>query len=155
MIVFRSGTPRSPAGWSPGLGLIAAPRSASDPPMRHSCAMATLRLSVEWPSPGVVVVAMHGEIDLACVPRLTELIRQRMTAASLRAVVLDLSGVTYSSSSGLELLIHAQRRAEHRGIDLYVVPGTGPVRRLLGLTGMLGHFTCRDTAAEAVAEARR
>ncbi|GAA2792928.1 STAS domain-containing protein [Saccharopolyspora taberi] len=154
MIVFRSGAPRREvAPWVPG-GLIAAPRAAGDPPLQHSCGTPALRLSVEWPAPGVVVVGVRGEIDLACVPRLTELVRQRLTAASLRAVVIDVSGVTYSSSAGLELLIHAHRRAEHRGIDLYVVPGDGPVRRLLELTGLRDHFTCRDTTAEALADAR-
>ena len=153
MIVFRSGTPRASARHIPG-GII-APRPAGDPPLRHHVGTPMLRLSVEWPVPGVVVVVIQGEIDLAGVPRLTEMIRQRLTAASLRSVVIDLTGVTYSSSAGLELLVHAHRRAEHRGIDLYVVPGPGPVRRLLEMTGLSAHFTCRDTAAEAVAEARR
>lgn len=114
----------------------------------------TLQLSVERPETGIVVVRMSGEIDLSSVDRLTELIRQRLTAAVLHALVLDLSRITFANSCGLELLLHAQRRAEHRHIDMYVVTGAGAVARLLALADMAGRFQLRETDAEAVAELR-
>ena len=75
--------------------------------------------------------------------------------ATVVAVVLDLSEVTFFGSAGLELLLHAQRRAEGRRTPLYVVFGTGAVRRLILLTGLADRFTSRDTATEAVAAIRR
>ena len=114
----------------------------------------TLQLSVERPETGIVVVRMFGEIDLSSVDRLTELIRQRLTAAVLHALVLDLSRITFANSCGLELLLHAQRRAEHRHIDMYVVTGGGAITRLLALADMTGRFQLRDSDAEAVAELR-
>lgn len=113
-----------------------------------------LQLSVQRPAPGVAVVRMQGEIDLASIHRLTELVRQRMTAAVLHALVLDLSEVSFVSSHGIELLLHAQRRADQRGIDLYVIPEARCVRRLLDLTGLTDRFAHSSTVAEAVAAAR-
>ncbi|WP_243787755.1 STAS domain-containing protein [Saccharopolyspora gloriosae] len=131
---------------------ITPPRDAGEPiTPAHT---RSLRLSVQRPDPGVVVVGVGGEIDLSSVSRLAELVRQRLTAATLRAVVLDLSEVTFFGSAGLELLLHAQRRAEARRTPLYVVLGTGAVHRLVRLTGLTDRFTTRDTATEAVAAIR-
>lgn len=133
---------------------IVAPRQPDDPATGLPLDTSGLSLSVERPEPGVVVVHMVGEIDLACVPRLTELIRQRLTAAVLRGLVLDLTEVTFCSSAGLELMLHAQTRSEYRGIAMWTVCGQGAVRRLLDLTGVESRFDHRDTVAEAVAELR-
>lgn len=151
MIVSRSGMP--PAAWTSGGDAIVAPRSGDEPSIVHGTCTSALRLAVEWPTAGVVVVRIGGEIDLATVPRLTELIRQRLTAAALHTVVLDLSEVSFASSAAIELLLHTQRRAEHRGIQLLVVPGDGAMLRLLTITGLRERFVCRESAAEAVTEA--
>ncbi len=138
-----------------GRGAIVAPREASEPITDTPAHTRSLRLSVLRPTPGVVVVRMSGEIDLATVPRLTELIRQRLTAAVLRAIVLDLSEVTFFSTAGLEMLLHAQRRTECKQIPMFVVFGTGPVARMMRLTGLTDRFVARETTAQAVTELRR
>ncbi|QGK69921.1 anti-sigma factor antagonist [Allosaccharopolyspora coralli] len=133
-----------------GDGAVIAPRhGVASPATRRQQHLLTL--SIDRPARGVVVVTIHGEIDLASVPRLTELIRQRMTAANLRAVVLDLSAVQFVNSFGIELLVHAQSRAEQRGIDLRLVLGDGPMRRLLALTRLTDRFTHHGTVDEALA----
>lgn len=111
-----------------------------------------LRLSVQRPARGVSVVRVLGEIDLASLPRLDDLISQRLTAAALHTVVLDLSEVTFVGCAGLELLLAAQRRAELRGISLCLVTGSRCVDRLLDLTGLADRFTLRESVAEAIAE---
>ena len=135
-------------------GIVAPRAGIHEQSWRTTPVSQALRLSVERPASGVVVVVMDGEIDLASMPRLTELVQQRLTAASLRALVLDLSAVSFVSSCGLELLLRTQRRAEQRGIALYVVAGSRPVWRLLQLTGQAERFTRRGSVAEAVAEAQ-
>lgn len=110
-----------------------------------------LRLSVQRPEAGTVVVEMSGEIDLSTSPRITELIRQRLTAAALHTLVVDLSRVEFFDSVGAELLLQAQRRAEHRDITMYVVPGTGCVSRMLELTGIGDCLRRFDTVGEALA----
>lgn len=136
-------------------GAIVAPREASEPITGTPAHTRALRLSVLRPDPGVVVVRMSGEIDLAAVPRLTELIRQRLTAAVLRAIVLDLSEVTFFNTAGLDMLLHAQRRTECKQISMFVVLGTGPVARMMRLTGLTDRFASRETTAQAVTELRR
>ena len=81
------------------------------------------------------VVRLEGELDLA-------------TAASLRdaideldgRVVVDLSGVTFTDSTGLAALISARGRALQDGGSLRVQRATGQTRALLERTGMLAIF---------------
>ena len=113
-----------------------------------------LRITIERPRIGLPLVRMTGEIDLSARERLDELIRQRMTAASLRALVIDLTGITFCSSCGVEMLLHAQCRADQRHVDLHVVP-SAPVRRMLELTGSLPLFELHTTTAHALATAHR
>ncbi|MFC7340358.1 STAS domain-containing protein [Saccharopolyspora griseoalba] len=126
------------------------PRGPSEPMLGHVHNEATLRLAVQWPTPGVVAVRIGGEVDLASLPRLTEMIRQRLRAASLDAVVLDFSEVTYASSAALELLMTARRRCKQRGIELVVVPGGRPVGHLLELAGLTELFTLRPDLPAAL-----
>lgn len=111
-----------------------------------------LRMTVQRPVSGVVVVRMIGEVDLLSAPRINELIRQRLTAASLRVLILDLSDVTFIGSCGIELLLHAQRRAEHRDIGLVLVNVSTRVQRLLELTGMTEQFRRHDTVTAALGD---
>lgn len=113
-----------------------------------------LRMTVRRPETGVVVVSMIGEVDMLSAPRITELIGQRLTAAALRGVVLDLSTVTFMSSFGVELLLRAQHRAQQRDIDLLVVATSPSVHRLLTLTGMTDQFRLRNTVSDALGEIR-
>lgn len=122
--------------------------------MGHGTAVGhTVHVSVRRPEPGSVVVHIRGEVDMASIPRLGELIRQRLRAAYLRAVVLDLSEVDFLSTGGLEMLLHAQRRAENRGVALYIVPDERCVHRLVQLTGTEDRFCLRSSVAEAIAAA--
>lgn len=114
----------------------------------------TVHVSVRRPEPGSVVVHLRGEVDMASVPRLGELIEQRLTAAYLRSVVLDLSEVDFLSTGGLEMLLRAQRRAENRGVTLYIVPDERCVSRLVQLTGTEDRFHLCSSVSEAVAAAR-
>ncbi|GAA2352349.1 hypothetical protein GCM10009854_32900 [Saccharopolyspora halophila] len=133
---------------------LVQPRPPADAVLGHAHHEATSRLSVEWPAPGVVVVRIGGEIDLASLPRVTEMIRQRLRAASLQTVVLDFSTVTFASSAAMELLITAQRRCRQRDCTLLVVPGNGPVAKLLEITGLSTMVSLREDVTAAVAEAR-
>lgn len=116
----------------------------------------SLHIIIERPDTGLSLVRLRGEIDLSSTERLSELIRQRMTAAALHALVLDLTGVTFCSSCGIELLVQAQCRAENRGIALHVVPGTGGVvARMLELTDVSERFWLYSSPSRALAAARR
>lgn len=92
-----------------------------------------------------VVVAPHGELDLATVGRLRdELARQ----ASATLLVLDLRGLSFMDSSGLTLVVEQQRRAEAEGGDFRVVPGSGSVGRIFEVTGVARHLRWTEVSSE-------
>lgn len=131
-------------------GTTAQPR----PSRRRAVRSPLLRITIERPHIGLPVVRMSGEIDLSSRERIEELIRQRLTAASLQAIVLDLTAVTFCSSCGVEMLLQAQCRADQRQVPLHVVPSP-PVRRLLELTDSAALVQLHATTAQALAAADR
>lgn len=79
------------------------------------------------------MLALAGELDLlAAVPVAEELLR--LEAAGPDPITLDLSGLTFVDSSGVELLLEAGRRAAATGRDLRVRRGPQPVHRVFELT---------------------
>jgi anti-sigma B factor antagonist len=80
---------------------------------------------------GVVVVRIDGELDLLTVPEL-QMGLYPAIAGSAGAVVIDLAGVQFLSSTGLRLLlsIHADLTAENRPLRLATGGGRSVVRPL-------------------------
>jgi anti-anti-sigma factor len=81
----------------------------------------------------VVVARIDGEIDSSNASELQDALAARLPS-SARALALDLSGVTYLDSSGVELVFALSRSlaARRQSIRL-IVPETAPVRRVLEL----------------------
>ncbi len=97
---------------------------------------------------GVVVVSVAGELDMATVPVLEEYVRLRAGDAS-RVLVLDLSGVTFLGSTGINLLIALQADCAAAGAELRLVATTKAVLQPLALTDLTGHFTIVAAVGEA------
>jgi len=55
-------------------------------------------------------------------------------------VILDLRGLGFIDSTGLSLLINADRRARRAGRRVTIVSGTGAPRRILETTGLKGRL---------------
>ncbi len=81
-----------------------------------------------------VRLAVAGELDMATVPALEAMLVQAQAEASL--VVLDLRELKFIDSSGLQLVLAADRRARVAGRRLVVVRGRGQIERLFGLLGI-------------------
>jgi anti-anti-sigma factor len=79
------------------------------------------------------VVAPVGEIDLASAP-----VVQRAAfgtlALPIRQITIDLAGVGFLDSSGLNMLLRVQRRASELGIGFAVVSAAPAVQRVLRVT---------------------
>ncbi len=82
-------------------------------------------------------VALSGEIDEDTSGALLLRLPQ-IAAGSTGDVVLDMDMVSFIDSSGLRALLDLRRRMTSEGRRLLVRNASGPVRRLLELSGMDG-----------------
>jgi anti-sigma B factor antagonist len=103
---------------------------------------------------GYELLAVKGEIDIATSPRLIAALNEAVTDTA-GSVVVDLSAVEFMDSTGLALLIRAQRRMSRRGRGFAVVCPDGPVRRIFELTDMVETLRVnptRETARSAASD---
>jgi anti-sigma B factor antagonist len=88
---------------------------------------------VDTPYPDQVCVRLKGELDIAAVPvardRIAELKGQG------RDLLLDLRGLSFMDSSGLNLLLWLAVESARDGWDLSLIPGSSVVQRIFQLTG--------------------
>jgi anti-sigma B factor antagonist len=94
------------------------------------------------------VVTVTGELDLATSPELEAELERTTTGPDL--VILDLRGVSFMDSTGLSLLVKAQRRAQDAQQQLAVVKGGAQVQRLLKLTGVADRLTLVDAPEQVL-----
>ena len=85
-----------------------------------------------------VVLNLGGELDLATVPVLQEQLDHAMRGKA--AVVIDLSRLRFIDSSGLDLLVRAERHLRDSGMQLVLVRGPRAVHRVFALTRLDSHF---------------
>ncbi|NUT50149.1 MAG: STAS domain-containing protein [Saccharothrix sp.] len=97
---------------------------------------------------GVVVVSVVGELDMETAPAVEEYVRRRLGGVG-RALVLDLAGVTFLGSTGINLLIAISAACEAAGTALRLVATTRVVLHPLELTDLLDHFTIVAAVNEA------
>ena len=90
-----------------------------------------------------VVLTLAGELDLATVPVLQERLDHAMRAKA--AVVIDLSRLRFIDSSGLDLLVRAERQLRDSGVQLVLVRGPRAVHRVFELTSLDSHFEFCDS----------
>ncbi|MFD5814069.1 STAS domain-containing protein [Streptomyces sp. f51] len=64
-------------------------------------------------------------------------------------VILNLTGVTFCDSSGLNTLIRLRRRAQHSGGELILAAPTQQMMRLLTITGAHSVFPIHGSLTEA------
>jgi len=96
------------------------------------------------PADGTTVVALEGDLDLSSAPEAGEALSAAQAAGG--PVVLDLRALRFIDSSGVHLVLDANRRAARTGGEatLRVVPGDGEVRRVFELSGVGGLLTLVD-----------
>jgi anti-sigma B factor antagonist len=98
--------------------------------------IAPLRWEAWSPSPGLVVLALHGELDLATVPDL-ELAFMDVEARDDRVLVVDLRPLEFLDLAGARCLVAADARATRSGRTLHVLAGPR-AERLFALAGLAG-----------------
>ena len=87
------------------------------------------------PPPGIVLVRMPTEVDLATAPALRDELLRALNRDGVHLVV-DALDVTFMDSSGVNALVRARERAAALDGSLHVVAGSPGVRRVLQITGL-------------------
>jgi anti-sigma B factor antagonist len=85
--------------------------------------------------PDGVRLKISGELDVAVIGRLQD--RLDSLARAGETVVLDLSGLTFIDSSGLNVLVTAFKAAKRDEWQLRIEPNmSGPVQRVVTMMGL-------------------
>jgi anti-anti-sigma factor len=89
-----------------------------------------------------VVVAVAGELDLETAPEVWDVLAHALEDGGL--VAIDLSGVTFMDSQGLNLLVRAHKRATFNGGRLVLRAPRPQARKVLQLTKLDEVFEIED-----------
>ena len=122
-------------------------RVSTDRPPRA----AVVQPEVEVPSvtvcaapPGVVVLAVRGEVDSCTSPLLRDRLLEHLRP-TCRQLVVDLTEVRFFAAAGLTVLVTVRQAATAAGIRLFLVADTPVVLRPLMITGLDDVFdVCPD-----------
>src|SRR5215467_1079493 len=94
------------------------------------------------------LVIASGEIDLYTAPRLqSELTAVIASAAPASRVVVDMSGVDFCDSTGMNVLLSCLRQARERGGELEISAPQPAVRKILQVTGLDSVFALVEEPA--------
>ena len=87
-----------------------------------------------------VLIVLHGELDLASAPELERELREA-EASSPSRVTIDLTGLGFMDSTGLQALLRARERAGSSSHELKLRPGPHQVQRVFELTRTVDAFS--------------
>ena len=82
-----------------------------------------------------------GEIDLYTAPRLHSELVGLLADGMPARVIIDMSGVEFCDSTGMNVLLSCLRRARERGGELEIATPKPAVRKILQVTGLDAVFT--------------
>ncbi|HEV2777810.1 MAG TPA: STAS domain-containing protein [Actinophytocola sp.] len=112
-----------------------------------------LRLDVDRPGRGLVVVAVSGEVDALTAPRLEEMLTNRLRG-SIGSLIVNLTDVTFLGTAGLTVLLRARLRAEVGGVGFWIVTGQSQsVLRALEALGLTDRLPTTPDIQAALARA--
>src|SRR6202041_110759 len=87
------------------------------------------------------IVTIRGEIDLYPAPRLHGELVGLLAEGMPARVIIDMSGVEFCDSTGMNVLLSCLRRARERGGELEIAAPKPAVRKILQVTGLDSVFT--------------
>jgi anti-sigma B factor antagonist len=82
----------------------------------------------------VTIVSINGSIDALTAPEITNYMNDLIASEKIK-LVADFSGVDYTSSAGLRVLLAAVKATRAKGGDLYLVGVQPDVLKVLSLSG--------------------
>ena len=99
--------------------------------------------------PGCRDIQVIGELDLAVAPRLEEVLDDAV--AEYERILIGLERCSFIDSSGIAVILRAQRRMAERGRRLAAYGAGDQVLRILSLTGLTANGLVFDDAEAALA----
>ena len=93
-------------------------------------------------------MSVAGEIGLYTAPRLHGELVTALAGDQPVRLVIDMSGVEFCDSTGMNVLLAAHRRAHEQGGDLELAAPRPGVRKILQVTGLESVFTVVDDPAK-------
>ena len=99
---------------------------------------------------GVTVLSLNGSIDAITAPEITEFIQAQIAKGNTK-LVADLSGVDYTSSAGLRVLLGAIKDTRAQSGDLRLAGIQPDVQKVLNLSGFTNILKIFDNTDAAVA----
>jgi anti-sigma B factor antagonist len=102
---------------------------------------------------GHAVVALCGELDLSDAPDVAAHLIAAVAAYG-PSVIVDLAGLTFIDSCGLDVLVRVLRWTQRSGGDLPLTAPQHQVRRVLEITGLIDVFTVYPNVTQAVSGAQ-
>jgi anti-sigma B factor antagonist len=92
-----------------------------------------LSIRTEREPAGVYVVELYGELDLAACEVAAQALR-RCGQTEVEEIIVDLSGLDFIDSSGLQVLLETHKADRENGNRLLFLRGADPVERVIRLT---------------------
>lgn len=100
---------------------------------------------------GHTVVEVHGEVDVYTAPVLRERLVE-LVDGGVRSVVVDLGRVDFLDSTGLGVLVGAQKRLRTVGGTLSLVCAKEPLLKIFRITALDQVFPLYQTVEAATAQ---
>jgi anti-anti-sigma factor len=91
------------------------------------------------------VLELRGEIDFGSADGWRDIIVRCVTEMHPEVLVLDLSGVSFTDSAGVALLLFAKQRCNQAGVELELRNVARQVMRVLDMTGVRAILGLEDT----------
>jgi anti-sigma B factor antagonist len=81
-------------------------------------------------------VTVRGDFDMSATFRVEPTLEATLQEPGIRAITLDLSGLTFIDSTGLGVITKLDSEARGSGIALAIVPGPRDVQRVFEISGL-------------------
>lgn len=98
----------------------------------------------------VTVLVLKGRIDALTSPKITEFIQVQIAKGNVK-LVADFSGVDYTSSAGLRVLLGAMKETRAQNGDMRLAEVQPDVLKILNLSGVTNVMKKFDDVDSAVA----
>jgi anti-anti-sigma factor len=99
--------------------------------------------------PEVIIIKIDGELDVHTVPEMDQTVKEQFEK-NVNKMVFDLSGLTYSSSAGIGIIMSSIKFARGKGGDIKLSNLQPRVHRVLELLGFTKIFEIYDTESAAL-----